>query len=141
MKNTINLSFRPDLSVIADECEKLETVLTEAGVDSSPALKVRCIAHEFLVNVVRHGKPCGETEEITLDIDIHDDSIELHFTDSGMEWMPDHKVLRHPFHYSSDDDLYAPSGKGLRLIGAMCRAYRMFRYKGRNHTSISVELK
>ncbi len=141
MKNTIKLSFKPDISAIADECEKLESVLTETGIEASPALKVRCIAHEILVNVVRHGKLRGETGNITLDIDIQENKIEMLFIDNGAEWMPDNEVIRHPFRYSSEEELYAPSGKGLRLIGAMCRTYRMVRYNGRNHTSVSVELK
>ncbi len=140
MKNTIRLSFKPDISVIADECEKLEAVITEAGAEPSAAMKVRCIAHELLVNVVRHGKPSAEPEDITLDIEIYKDRIELLFIDCGIEWKPDQRLLCRPFHYTSDDELYAPSGKGLRLIGAMCRSYRMFRYKGRNHTAISVGL-
>ncbi|GAB1534554.1 hypothetical protein ADMFC3_01850 [Geovibrio sp. ADMFC3] len=141
MKNTIKLSVKPDLSEIADECEKLETSLTHAGIGASPAMKVRYIAHEFFVNVVRHGKIDKEADNITAEIDIYNNRIELHFVDSGREWLPDQEVLRQPCHYNSDDELYAPSGKGLRLIGAMCRTYSMFRDNGRNYTSISVELK
>jgi anti-sigma regulatory factor (Ser/Thr protein kinase) len=141
MLHTIELKFKPILSTVPEECAKIEDLLIEKGVSPECAYKARCIAHEVIVNAVRHGKIKDNNSEISLIIKQETDSLSLEFIDCGMEWQPNNDLIQKPDHYSTDEELYAPFGKGLRLIGSMCRSYELFRCNGKNHTSISVGLK
>lgn len=141
MQDTIEVRFKPVLETVPDECERLEELLIERGVDAEAAYKARCITHEVVVNAVRHGQLKDTSSDISLIIAHRKDALSLEFIDSGMEWQPNRELILKPADYSTDDELYAPFGKGLRLIGAMSRSYNMFRYNGKNHTSISVGLK
>ncbi|MBN1193526.1 MAG: anti-sigma factor antagonist [Coriobacteriia bacterium] len=85
-------------------------ILEPLHMPESTLFDIRVAVGEALSNAIRHGSPCGESDQVSISVAAHEDRVVLVVSDCG-----------HGFdgEASREGDPYAPSGRGIMFMRAL----------------------
>ena len=103
----------PSRTTAIDDARRWSTGhLSAAGASAEAVWAVELALTEALSNVIRHGYAGDETQQIELELELHDDRLELRITDFGAAF--DEDAYTEP-----DLDASPAGGYGVHLIGEL----------------------
>lgn len=88
----IRLRAPQDRELLPSLFAAIDQALMHAGTARATAHDVLLISEEVVCNAIDHGRPPGSEHEVTVEIDIDEHRITLHFRDDGDAFDP----LEHP---------------------------------------------
>ena len=95
------------LSAVRDEVSDL---VSPMGFAESAVFDIKVALGEALANAVRHGAPSPEKGRVCIEVIGYDDRVVLEIADNGVGFDGVH---------AANDDLYAPSGRGIMFMRAL----------------------
>lgn len=116
----------------------IETIATENGLDHSLTMELNLAVEEAVVNVMEYAYPQGETGEVTIEVSLADDLLDINIIDSGAPFDPTQK---------SDPDTSLPveersiGGLGIFLVRQVMDTVSYRRDNGKNILTFTKNIK
>ncbi len=116
----------------------IETIATENGLDHSLTMELNLAVEEAVVNVMEYAYPQGETGEVTIEVSLADDLLDINIIDSGAPFDPTQK---------SDPDTSLPveersiGGLGIFLVRQVMDTVSYRRDDGKNILTFTKNIK
>lgn len=116
----------------------IETIATENGLDHSLTMELNLAVEEAVVNVMEYAYPQGETGEVTIEVSLADDLLDINIIDSGAPFDPTQK---------SDPDTSLPveersiGGLGIFLVRQVMDTVFYRRDNGKNILTFTKNIK
>ena len=116
----------------------IETIAMENGLDHSLTMELNLAVEEAVVNVMEYAYPQGETGEVTIEVSVADDLLDINIIDSGAPFDPTQK---------SDPDTSLPveersiGGLGIFLVRQVMDTVSYRRDDGKNILTFTKNIK
>ena len=116
----------------------IETIAMENGLDHSLTMELNLAVEEAVVNVMEYAYPQGETGEVTIEVSVADDLLDINIIDSGAPFDPPQK---------SDPDTSLPveersiGGLGIFLVRQVMDTVSYRRDDGKNILTFTKNIK
>lgn len=105
-----SLEVGSDINLLAGVREQVSGWIAPLGFPESGLFDVKVALGEALANAVRHGQPAHGKSTVEVSVSAYQDRVSIEVADHGVGFDGTHR---------SDDDLYAPSGRGIMFMRAL----------------------
>lgn len=119
-----------DINSVTRVAEDMELVVNKVSDDLRLAYYTRIVSHEYLLNASIHGENLTVTVS---ELKSANGKVLLTFWDMGYEWVPEEGGA---LTWNDPDDIYAPGGRGLKIIDSLSTFFQRKRIGSINETII-----